>query len=95
MPFRYLLFVSILAYGAAKRAGVGMDFDLSGRSEQWRKKLQDFFVDAKIDRFAREIAPVVIDAAGQIVWVAGHALAEEFKVTEATKDVVILKRLPI
>ena len=60
-----------------------------------RKKLQDLFVDAKIDRFAREIAPVIIDAAGQIVWVAGHALAEEFKVTEATKDVVILKRLPI
>ena len=60
-----------------------------------RKKLQDFFVDAKIDRFAREIAPVIIDAAGQIVWVAGHALAEEFKVTDATKDVVILKRLPI
>lgn len=60
-----------------------------------RKKLQDFFVDAKIDRFAREIAPVIIDAAGRIVWVAGHALAEEFKVTNATKDVVILKRLPI
>ena len=59
------------------------------------KKLQDFFVDAKIDRFAREIAPVIIDSAGQIVWVAGHALAEEFKVTDATKDVVILKRLPI
>ena len=60
-----------------------------------RKKLQDVFVDAKIDRFAREIAPVIIDAAGRIVWVAGHALAEEFKVTDATKDVVILKRLPI
>ena len=59
------------------------------------KKLQDFFVDAKIDRFAREIAPLIIDSAGQIVWVAGHALAEEFRVTDATKDVVILKRLPI
>jgi len=59
------------------------------------KKLQDYFVDAKVDRFAREIAPVIIDSAGQIVWVAGHALSEEFKVTDATKDVVILKRLPI
>jgi len=62
---------------------------------QGRKKLQDFFVDAKIDRGEREITPVIVDSAGRIVWVAGHALAEEFRVTNATKDVVILKRLPI
>ena len=60
-----------------------------------RKKLQDFFVDAKIDRFEREITPVIVDSAGHIVWVAGHALAEEFRVTEATRDVVILRRIPI
>jgi tRNA(Ile)-lysidine synthase len=60
-----------------------------------RKTLQDFFVDAKIDRVEREITPVIVDAAGQIVWVAGHALAEEFRVTDATKDVVILKRTPV
>ena len=60
-----------------------------------RKALQDFFVDAKIDRFERAITPVVVDSAGQIVWIAGHALGEEFRVTRATRDVVILKRLPI
>ena len=60
-----------------------------------RKALQDFFVDAKVDRAEREITPVIVDSSGQIVWVAGHALAEEFRVTEATRDVVILKRLPI
>ena len=60
-----------------------------------RKTLQDFFVDAKIDRFERGITPVIVDSAGRIVWVAGLALAEEFRVTNATKDVVILKRLPI
>jgi tRNA(Ile)-lysidine synthase len=60
-----------------------------------RKKLQDYFVDAKIDRFERETTPVIVDSAGQIVWVAGHALAEEFRVTEATRDVVILKRVRI
>ena len=60
-----------------------------------RKKLQDLFVDAKIDRFEREITPLIVDSAGRIVWVAGLALAEEFRVTEATRDVVILKRLPI
>ena len=41
------------------------------------------------------ITPVVVDSAGQIVWVAGHALAEEFRVTDPTRDVVILKRVPI
>jgi tRNA(Ile)-lysidine synthase len=60
-----------------------------------RKKLQDLFVDNKIDRFEREITPVVVDAAGRIVWVAGQALSEDFRVTEATRDVVILKRVPI
>jgi tRNA(Ile)-lysidine synthase len=60
-----------------------------------RKKLQDLFVDAKIDRIEREITPVIVDSAGRIVWVAGHSLAEEFRVTETTKDVVILKRVPI
>ncbi|MEO5741214.1 MAG: tRNA lysidine(34) synthetase TilS, partial [Vicinamibacterales bacterium] len=60
-----------------------------------RKTLQDFFVDAKIDRFEREITPVIVDSAGQIVWIAGHALAEEFRVTAATRDVVILKLFPI
>ena len=60
-----------------------------------RKKLQDLFVDNKIDRFEREITPVIVDAGGRIVWVAGQALSEDFRVTEATRDVVILKRVPI
>ena len=62
---------------------------------QGRKKLQDLFVDNKIERSEREITPVVVDAAGRIVWVAGQALSEDFRVTEATRDVVILKRVPI
>jgi tRNA(Ile)-lysidine synthase len=60
-----------------------------------RKTLQNYFVDAKVDRFEREITPVIVDSAGHIVWIAGHALAEDFRVTAATRDVVILKRVPI
>jgi tRNA(Ile)-lysidine synthase len=59
------------------------------------KKLQDLFVDAKVARADRETTPVIVDSAGQIVWVAGHALAEQFRVTDRTKAVVILKRIPI
>jgi tRNA(Ile)-lysidine synthase len=59
------------------------------------KKLQDFFVDKKIDRHLRNTVPVVVDLHGRIVWVAGHAVAEEFRVTDRTKAVVILKRVPV
>jgi tRNA(Ile)-lysidine synthase len=59
------------------------------------KKLQDFFVDAKVERTRRDTIPLVVDSRGHIVWVAGHALAEEFRVTDRTEAVVILKREPI
>jgi tRNA(Ile)-lysidine synthase len=59
------------------------------------KKLQDFFVDEKVRRSDRDTIPLVVDSSGQIVWVAGHAVAEEFRVTDRTRAVVILKRLPV
>jgi tRNA(Ile)-lysidine synthase len=56
-----------------------------------RKKLQDVFVDRKVDRDERDRVPVVTDDRGRIVWVAGHVLSEEFRVTDETKAVIILK----
>jgi tRNA(Ile)-lysidine synthase len=56
-----------------------------------RKSLQDFFVDQKIPRQERDGVPIVVDADDRIVWVAGYAVSEEFRVGEATRDVVILK----
>jgi tRNA(Ile)-lysidine synthase len=58
------------------------------------KKLQDFFVDAKIRRETRDRIPLVVDAEGRIVWVAGLSVAEDFRVTDRTRAVVILKRVP-
>ena len=55
------------------------------------RKLQDLFVDRKVERSDRARVPVVADAANRIVWVAGHVMAEDFRVTPATSDVVILK----
>ncbi len=60
-----------------------------------RKKLQDFFVDAKVRRDTRDKIPLVVDAEGRIVWVAGLSVAEDFRVTDRTKAVVILKRVPV
>jgi len=43
-----------------------------------RKKLQDFFVDAKIPREERGRVPLLV-AGGRIAWVVGHRIADEFR----------------
>ncbi len=56
-----------------------------------RKKLQDYFVDRKVPRDRRDSTPLVVDADDRLVWVAGHVIAEDFRVGRDTRDVVILK----
>jgi len=56
-----------------------------------RKKLQDYFVDRKVPRDRRDRTPLVVDADDHIVWVAGHVIAEDFRVGRGTRDVVILR----
>jgi tRNA(Ile)-lysidine synthase len=56
-----------------------------------KKKLQDFFVDLKIERGARDRVPIVVDETDRIVWVAGHAIDEEFRVTDPAQAVLILR----
>ena len=56
-----------------------------------RKKLQDYFVDKKVPRDARDQVPLVVDEADRIVWVAGHAIADEFRVTDPAQAVLILR----
>jgi tRNA(Ile)-lysidine synthase len=55
------------------------------------KKLQDLFVDRKVPRADRDRTPLVVDADDRIVWVAGHVVSEDFRVSDATRAVVILK----
>ena len=56
-----------------------------------RKKLQDFFVDRKIARHERGSIPIVADAQRGIVWVVGHAVADNCRVTDRTEGVIILR----
>ncbi len=56
-----------------------------------RRKLQDVLVDRKVPRGARDAVPIVEDAAGRIVWVAGVTIAEECRVTAPSASVVVLK----
>jgi len=55
------------------------------------KKVHDIFVDRKVPRWERSRTPLVTDAAGRIVWIVGHAVADPAKVTEATERVVRLR----
>lgn len=54
------------------------------------KKLQDFFVDAKVPRMQRDAVPLVCDQRG-IVWVGGWRPAERVKVTAATRRYLLLQ----
>ncbi len=59
------------------------------------KKLQDFFVDRKVARHLRDRVPIVVDDSDRIVWVAGHAIDEEFRVSDASQAVIILSLRPL
>jgi tRNA(Ile)-lysidine synthase len=56
-----------------------------------RKKLQDYFVDRKVARAARDAVPIVVDNMDRIVWVAGYGIDEAFRVTDPAQAVLILK----
>jgi tRNA(Ile)-lysidine synthase len=56
-----------------------------------RKKLQDFFVDRKVARQRRDSVPLVVDQSDRIVWVAGYAIDEAFRVTDPAQGVLILR----
>jgi tRNA(Ile)-lysidine synthase len=87
--------------GVLDRAALGSTRELLVRS--WRpgdrmeplglggatKSLQDLFTARRVPRLRRVSVPVV-ECAGQIVWVAGVATSERFKVTAATREAVRL-----
>jgi tRNA(Ile)-lysidine synthase len=54
------------------------------------KKLQDFFVDARIPRAQRDAVPLVCGKPG-IVWVVGHRIDGRARITEATHRLLRLR----
>jgi tRNA(Ile)-lysidine synthase len=55
------------------------------------RKLQDFFVDRKVARELRDSIPLVVDGRDRIVWVVGHTVAQDFRVTDPAHGVILLK----
>ena len=60
-----------------------------------RKKRQDYFVDRKVPRADRRHIPLVVDEWDRIVWVAGHGVSEDFRVTDPAQPVLILRLKPL
>ncbi|MEW6553466.1 MAG: tRNA lysidine(34) synthetase TilS [Actinomycetota bacterium] len=58
------------------------------------RKLQDFLVDAKVPREERTRV-MVLESAGEIVWVVGMRIDERFKVSEGTRRVAALRVKPL
>jgi tRNA(Ile)-lysidine synthase len=52
-----------------------------------RKKLQDFFVDAKVPR-AKRAEALVLEVGGEVAWVVGHRQDNRFATTESSERVV-------
>jgi hypothetical protein len=44
-----------------------------------------------VPRIERGRTPLVVDGDNRVVWVAGHAISDDFRVSERTRAVVILK----
>ena len=58
-----------------------------------KKKLQDYFIDRHLPAARRPLIPLVTSG-GRIAWVAGMGLADDFKVTPATRETLHLKLEP-
>jgi tRNA(Ile)-lysidine synthase len=58
-----------------------------------RKKVQDFFTDQKMNRFEKQKV-WILESKGQIAWIAGHRIDENFKITPSTKSCWFFRYFP-
>lgn len=56
----------------------------------YQRKLKDYFIDEKVPRRERAVAPLVLEG-GHIVWVAGHRLDDRYKLRESDETAVMLR----
>jgi tRNA(Ile)-lysidine synthase len=56
-----------------------------------RKKISDFFVDAKVPRHHKHRYPILETGDGDVIWLCGWRIDERFKITTATRRVLRLE----
>jgi tRNA(Ile)-lysidine synthase len=59
-----------------------------------KKKVQDYFVDAKVPRWRRGRIPLVVDARGEVIWIVGERIAEPCRVRPDTQRILRLRVRP-
>lgn len=59
-----------------------------------RKKLKDFFMDEKISLKERSRVPLIISD-GDILWVVGKRIGHPYRVTDNTREVLVLRVYPL
>ncbi len=55
-----------------------------------KKKLSDFFIDEKVDLISKQKSQVLVSS-NQIVWIIGYRIDDNFKISDTTKEIVLLK----
>jgi len=58
------------------------------------RKLQDVLVDGKVPRAIRDRVPL-LTADGRLVWVAGHRIAHDFRITASSASALRVQMLPL
>ena len=53
-----------------------------------RKKISDFFIQQKVNRFEKQSVPLVVNGNGEIIWIVGFRLDNRYKVSDNTKKVL-------
>jgi tRNA(Ile)-lysidine synthase len=56
-----------------------------------KKKISDFFVDAKIPIYEKHQIPILETRDGEVIWVCGQRIDDRFKITSDTKRVLKLE----
>jgi tRNA(Ile)-lysidine synthase len=56
-----------------------------------RKKISDYFVDAKIPLYEKRNYPILETKDGAVIWLCGHRIDDRFKITDATRHVLRLR----
>jgi tRNA(Ile)-lysidine synthase len=52
-----------------------------------KKKLHDFFIDAKVANYKRTAIPL-LTGGNDIVWIIGYRIDERFKIMDQTKNIL-------
>lgn len=69
-----------------KEGDVFRPFGMGGK----HKKLSDFFIGLKLTRWQKAEVPVVVDAAGTIIWVVPYRVSSDYNICDRTQNVMVI-----